>query len=41
MIWALGEAASGTDVNYILDKTSAAGYNLSGLEAAMRSLSDK
>ena len=41
VIWALGEAASGTDVNYILDKTSSAGYNLSGLEAAMRSLSDK
>ena len=41
MIWALGEAASGTDVNYILAKTSAAGYDLSGLEAAMRSLSDK
>ncbi len=41
MIWALGEAMSGTDVNYILDKAAAAGYNLSGLNSSLRSLSEK
>ena len=41
VIWALGEAMSGTDVNYILDKAAAAGYNLSGLNSSLRSLSEK
>ena len=38
VIWALGEAITGTNINYILEKTLAAGYNLSGLEASMRNL---
>ena len=40
VIWALGEAITGTSVNYILEKASAAGYNLSSLEASMRNLSN-
>ena len=40
VIWALGEAITGTNVNYILEKTLAAGYNLSGLEASMRNLAN-
>ena len=38
VIWALGEEITGTNINYILEKTLAAGYNLSGLEASMRNL---
>ena len=41
VIWALGEAMTGTNINYILEKTSAAGYNLSGLETSMRNLSNQ
>ena len=41
VIWALGEAITGTDITYILEKASAAGYNLSGLEASMRNLSNQ
>ena len=41
VIWALGEAIAGTNINYILEKTSAAGYDLSGLEASMRHLSNQ
>ena len=41
VIWALGEAITGTNIDYILEKTSAAGYNLSSLEASMRSLSNQ
>ena len=40
VIWALGEAITGTNINYILEKTSAAGYNLSGLETSMRKLAN-
>ena len=40
VIWALGEAISGTNINYILEKTLAAGYNLSGLEVSMRNLAN-
>ena len=40
VIWALGEAITGTNINYILEKTLSAGYNLSGLEASMRSLAN-
>ena len=39
VIWALGEAMAGTNINYILEKTSAAGYNLNGLKTSMRNLS--
>ena len=41
VIWALGEAMTGTDINYILEKTLAAGYNLSSLETSMRNLSNQ
>tara|TARA_B100000963_G_scaffold347334_1_gene353532 strand:- start:759 stop:1187 length:429 start_codon:yes stop_codon:yes gene_type:complete len=40
VIWALGEAITGTNINYILEKTLAAGYNLSGLEVSMRNLAN-
>ena len=40
VIWALGEAMIGTNINYILEKTLAAGYNLSGLEASMRNFAN-
>ena len=40
VVWALGEAITGTNINYILEKTLAAGYNLSGLEASMRNLAN-
>ena len=40
VIWALGEAMTGTNINYILEKTLAAGYNLSSLEASMRNLAN-
>ena len=40
VIWALGEAITGTNINYILEKTAAAGYNLSGLETSMRKLAN-
>ena len=40
VIWALGEAMTGNNINYILEKTLAAGYNLSGLEASMRNLAN-
>ena len=39
VIWALGEAMTGTNINYILEKTSAAGYNLHGLEPTLRQFS--
>ena len=41
VIWALGEAMTGTAINYILKKTLAAGYNLSSLETSMRNLSNQ
>tara|TARA_Y100000589_G_scaffold231403_1_gene218860 strand:+ start:102 stop:530 length:429 start_codon:yes stop_codon:yes gene_type:complete len=41
VIWALGEAMTGTNIDYILAKTSAAGYNLSSLETSMRNLSNQ
>ena len=41
VIWALGEAMTGTNINDILEKTSAAGYNLSSLETLMRNLSNQ
>ena len=41
VIWALGEAMTGNNINYILEKTSAAGYNLSSLTASMRNLSNQ
>ena len=41
VIWALGEAMTGTNINYILEKTLAAGYNLSSLETSMRNLSNQ
>lgn len=40
VIWALGEAMTGTNINYILEKTSAAGYNLHGLEPTLRQFSE-
>ena len=40
VVWALGEAITGTNIDYILEKTLAAGYNLSGLEASMRNLAN-
>ena len=40
VIWALGEAMTGTNINYILEKSLAAGYNLSGLEASMRNFAN-
>ena len=40
VIWALGEAITGTNINYILEKTLAAGYNLNGLEASMINLAN-
>jgi uncharacterized protein (TIGR01244 family) len=39
VIWALGEAASGTEVSVILEKTHSAGYDLTGLQPTLQNLS--
>jgi len=39
VIWALGEAVSGTEISVILEKTQSAGYDLTGLQPTLQNLS--
>ena len=39
MIWAMGEAISGTEISVILEKTQSAGYDLTGLQPTLQNLS--
>ena len=39
VIWAMGEAVSGTEISVILEKTQSAGYDLKGLQPTLQNLS--
>ena len=39
VIWAMGEAVSGTEISVILEKTQSAGYDLTGLPPTLQNLS--
>ena len=39
VIWAMGEAVSGTEISVILEKTQSAGYDLTGLQLTLQNLS--
>ena len=39
IIWAMGEAVSGTEISVILEKTQSAGYDLKGLQPTLQNLS--
>ena len=39
VIWAMGEAISGTEISVILEKTQSAGYDLTGLQPTLQNLS--
>ena len=39
VIWAMGEAVSGTEISVILEKTQSAGYDLTGLQPTLQNLS--
>ena len=41
LLWAIGEASAGTDPNFILAKTLAAGYDFSNFESSLRTLSNQ
>ena len=41
LIWAMGEAAQGVDIDSILQKTSQAGFSLQGLEPLLLQFSGR